>query len=190
MRGAIIVVLGFAAGCSFDGSTQGSTTSLDGAPLPTGIDASAIVGNDANTGSRSDASSDAAPPSWNIVETIIVDSANASPTYSQMVLEAGVVYRLRASGSLSNVINPYAGDADYFDFGNPKDLGCCEDIGLGIDDDVVDDMVTTPDWGPYEPSHIYEVDWTGDGTTIFALFQDTYYGNNVGSLTLEILALQ
>jgi hypothetical protein len=34
------------------------------------------------------------------------------------------------------------------------------------------------------------VEWTGDGTTISALFQDTYYGNNIGSLTLEILALR
>jgi hypothetical protein len=84
----------------------------------------------------------------------------------------------------------FEGDADYFDFGNPRDNGCCEDIGLGIDDFDVNDMDTQPDWGPYDASHIYEVSWTGDGTTIAALFQDTYYGNNIGSLTLEILAFQ
>ena len=181
-------MLAVAAGCSFDGSTLGSSSPMDGAA--SAGDASASAGRDASTGARPDATRDASPPSWNVVDTLTVDSANSSPTYSQMVLEDGVVYRLRASGSLSNVINPHAGDADYFDFGNPKDLGCCEDIGLGIDDDVVDDMDTQPDWGPYDPSHVYEVEWTGDGTTIFALFQDTYYGNNVGVLTLEILAFE
>jgi len=183
-----IAALVIVSGCSFDGSTQGSSATNDSVADLSDASERPLV--DANTGARPDASFDAMPPSWTVVETMTVDSANSSPTYSQTVLENGVVYRLRASGSLSNVIDPYAGDADYFDFGNPKDLGCCEDIGLGIDDDIVDDKLTAPDWGPYDPSHIYEVEWTGDGTTIFALFQDTYYGNNVGSLTLEILSFE
>ena len=59
-------------------------------------------------------------------------------------------------------------------------------IGLGIDDTVVNDKVTLPNWGPYNASHEYEAEWTGAGNTIIASFQDTYYGN----LTLQILELR
>jgi hypothetical protein len=137
-----------------------------------------------------DGAPDGSPPMWSIVETMTVDTGDSQPTFSQMELQQGVDYRLRVSGTITNVIDSFQGDADYFDFNNPKDNGCCEDIGLGIDDFVVNDMDTQPDWGPYNSSHVYEVTWTGDGTTIAALFQDTFYGNNIGSLTLEILAFQ
>ena len=100
-----------------------------------------------------------------------------------MTLADGVVYKLRVSGTITNVIDAHQGDADYYDFSNPKDLGCCEDLGLGIDDMVVNDKNTKPDWGPYNASHVYEVEWTGTGNPIAALFQDTYYGNNQGSLS-------
>ncbi len=141
-------------------------------------------------GSEPDASRDARIPTWQVIETLLVDTANAQAVDSQHVLLAGVVYRLRVSGTITNVIDAFQGDADWYDFTSPKDNGCCEDIGLGIDDLVVNDLITQPNWGPYDATHVYEVDWTGDGTTITALFQDTYYGNNIGNLTLEILALQ
>ena len=137
-----------------------------------------------------DAPTDAAPRVWTVAETLEVDTASATAVSSQMVLEAGVMYRLRVSGVITNVIDNHQGDADYYDFSNPKDLGCCEDIGLGIDDLVVNDKTTQPDWGPYDPSHVYEVEWPGQGTPIQALFQDTFYGNNVGTLTLQILDLR
>lgn len=129
-------------------------------------------------------------PVWTVIETLTIDSANAVATPSLTSLAAGVVYHLRASGEITNVIDAFEGDADYYDFQNPKDQGCCEDIGLGIDDTVVDDHDTKPDWGPFRPNHVYEVEWTGEGRPITALFQDTFYGNNIGNLTLEILELR
>ncbi len=191
MRGSAIVFLASVAGCSFDGSTPISSTR--GVGPDTSADAGVTGSADARASASSDASAsstDATPPNWIVVESLVVDTADPEPVFSQTVLLSGVVYRLRASGTITNVIDSYQGDADYFDFNNPTDDGCCEDIGLGIDDTVVNDLDTQPDWGPYDPSHIYEVDWTGDGTTISALFQDTYYGNNIGNLTLEILAFQ
>ena len=198
-----VIALGFIAGCSVDTSGLIAETANDaGAEAP--IDAEG-EGIDARVDPAPDAApetTDAAPPdagfdanvavepTWTVIEIIIVDTANPEPTFSRTVLEAGVVYRLRASGTITNVIDSWEGDADWYDFSDPKDHGCCEDIGLGIDDLVVDDFDTQPDWGPYDPTHVYEVEWTGDGTTISALFQDTYYGNNIGSLTLEILALR
>jgi len=170
------LVAALVAGCGFSISSAPDASSGD--PADAGDDA---IG---------DARPDAAVPTWTVIETLVIDTGNASPTLSQRTLQAGVVYRLRVSGVITNVIDAYQGDADYYDFNNPKDNGCCEDIGLGIDDLVVNDLDTRPNWGPYDPTHVYEVDWTGQGMTITALFQDTYYGNNIGNLTLEILAFQ
>lgn len=194
-----VIALGFIVGCSVDTSGLAADAASDAgaeAPIDAAIDAEG-EGIDARVDPAPDAASDArfdanvaVEPTWTVIEIIIVDTANPEPTFSRTVLEAGVVYRLRASGTITNVIDSFQGDADWYDFSDPKDHGCCEDIGLGIDDLVVDDFDTQPDWGPYDPTHVYEVEWTGDGTTISALFQDTYYGNNIGSLTLEILALR
>jgi hypothetical protein len=131
-----------------------------------------------------------APPTWHVMETMTVDIANANAISSHSVLAAGVVYQLRASGVAARTIDDLPGDAEYWDLNAPKDNGCCEDIGIGIDDLVVNDLDTKPDWGPYTTTHIYEVPWTGQGRVITALYQDTYYGNNEGSLTLEILELR
>lgn len=198
-----VVALALIAGCSLNtsglagaSSDAGTNASLDAdgrARADTSVDARARAdaGADASADAGADVDSTIGPePTWTVVETLTVDSASSEPTLSRTVLEAGVVYRLRVSGTITNVIDAFQGDADWYDFSDPKDNGCCEDIGLGIDDFVVDDLDTQPDWGPYDPTHVYEVDWTGDGTTIAALFQDTYYGNNIGSLTLEILAFR
>lgn len=192
-----VLALALITGCSVETSGLAADTASDagaGASIDAAIDAAGEgIDAAATDAAPPDASFDATiavEPTWTVIETITVDTADPEPTVSRTVLEAGVVYRLRASGTITNVIDSFQGDADFYDFSDPKDNGCCEDIGLGIDDLVVDDLDTQPDWGPYDPTHVYEVEWTGDGTTIFALFQDTYYGNNIGSLTLEILALR
>ena len=169
---ARVIALAALAGCSFD----------PGAGPDSGQLAQDAEGDAIRIGMHA--------PRWTVVETLTVDTANAAPTRSQFVLESGVTYHLRVSGTITNVIDAFDGDADYYDFASPKDFGCCEDIGLGIDDFVVDDKVTLPNWGPYNATHVYEVDWAGKGAVIAALFQDTYYGNNIGNLKLEILAFQ
>lgn len=131
---------------------------------------------------------DAHVPAWIVVETMTIDTAQPTPQVSVMSLAAGVTYRLRVSG-IAQIIDGVPGDAEYWDFDNPKDNACCEDVGIGIDDPVVD-LDTTPDWGPYNPQHIYEVEWPGAGNPISAAYQDTVYGNNTGNLQLEILVFQ
>ncbi len=173
MRWALLVI---GASCSFQPGTLGSPPAVDDATI-------------GDPDSSLDAPPDA-PPTWQVIETLTINSASSTAQTSTTVLANGVVYHLRASGTLSNVIDPHPGDADYFDFTAPKDKGCCEDIGLGINDVVVADQETQPNWGPYSPNHIYEIEWTGAGATITALFQDTFYDNNVGNLTLEILELR
>jgi hypothetical protein len=162
---AVIVML---SACGF--STQLETTSSDG-------EDAAIE-------------SDAAPDAlvWTVVEGFSVDTASSTGRQSTMVLATGVTYRLRVSGT-ATVIDGITGDGEYYDFANPKDLACCEDVGLGIDDPSVDKN-TLPNWGPYNAQHVYEIDFVGKGATIRAVYQDTVYGNNNGNLMLEILELR
>jgi len=128
-------------------------------------------------------------PTWSSVETLTV-SADGTVATSRTLLLPSVTYRLRCSGTyVVNNATGLLGDADYVDFAAPRDLdsGGTVDTGLGIDDPTVD-LTTIPDWGPYRPAHVYEVDWVGDGGSITAMLHNTNYANNEGALTLEILA--
>ena len=165
MRGVVVVLL---SACGF--STQIETTAS--------VEDAAV---------EIDAPPDATPM-WTVVETFSIDTASATGRQSTMVLANGVTYRLRVSGT-ATVIDGIAGDGEYYDFGSPKDLACCEDVGIGIDDPTVDTN-TIPNWGPYNAQHVYEIDFAGKGATIRAVYQDTVYGNNSGSLQLEILELR
>jgi len=125
-------------------------------------------------------------PVFDVVEGLVV-SVFDEETVSSTVLEAGVTYRLRASGTW-DLGGGEIGDADWYQFAMPQDIGDASiDIGIGIDDDVVDDD-TQPDWGPYRDDHIYEIDFVGRGAPITARVHDCCYDNNIGELGLEILA--
>ena len=63
------------------------------------------------------------------------------------------------------------------------------DAGLAIDD-TTPGMTKLPAWGTYTTSHSYQVEWTGTGAAITAMFHEPNFSNNNGGLTLEILALQ
>ena len=166
MRG--VVLIGMLCACGF-------STQIE----PTAVAADAAIAIDAPPD---------APPMWTVVEMFPVNTASATGHQSTTVLANGVTYRLRVSGT-ATVIDGITGDGEYYDFGNPKDLACCEDVGIGIDDPTVDTN-TIPNWGPYNPQHVYEIDFVGKGATIRAVYQDTVYGNNNGSLMLEILELR
>ena len=162
-----MVVIAMLSACGF--STQIETSNTDDAA------------------SEIDAPPDAALV-WTVVDMFDVDTASSTGRQSTTVLAAGVTYRLRVSGT-AVVIDGITGDAEYYDFASPKDLACCEDVGIGIDDPTVD-KDTLPNWGPYNAQHVYEIDYVGKGATIRAVYQDTVYGNNSGSLMLEILELR
>jgi hypothetical protein len=122
------------------------------------------------------------------VDTLTVPSDGTIVT-SNVSLESGVMYRLIASGTfLTNPTNDWFADAEYIDFPNTVDVGSGIDFGLAIDD-ILPDASKTPHWGSYSPSHSYELPWTGEGSPIQAQIHDQVYGNNSGSLTLEILQL-
>ena len=82
-------------------------------------------------------------------------------------------------------------DADYLDVNmmTPLDAIPGVDVGIAINDSLVD-MTTSPNWGPYTPSHVYEIQFAATGARIAVAYHDGLYANNSGSLTLEILEEQ
>lgn len=157
MRWGLAIAL--ASGCGFSTKVEPTSQAIDAAPA---IDAVPD-----------------APPTWTVAESFLIDTASPTGHRSTMLLAAGTLYHLRVSGTAS-VIDGITGDGEYYDFANPKDLACCEDVGIGIDDPTVDTN-TTPNWGPYNPQHIYEIEFTGKGARIDAIYQDTVYGNTAAA---------
>lgn len=174
-------------GCSFDPGVMASDDTpgpmADADPAAPDADPAAP---DADPTLPDSAPGPDATLSFQVVEAMTIDVTTDVAQLSTTVLEDGVTYRLRASGTMT-ALGP--ADADYYDFTNPVDVGSLSDMGLGVNDPVID-FSTTPDWGPYDSSHVYEVDWVGDGNAISVRYHDGIYTNNAGTLKLEILALQ
>lgn len=137
-----------------------------------------------------------APATWTVIETLTVPvdpvMGISAKTTSTTVLQAGVVYHLRASGTWiiqSDAIPPTQADAEWWSFSAPVEGVAGTDVGLGIDDAAALDP-KQPKWGPYTDTHVYEVEWVGAGKTIDANIHDQRYDNDSGFLTLEILELR
>jgi|GEM_PF-3223573 len=130
-----------------------------------------------------------APITYSVVETLTVNCDGTEVT-STTTLSAAVTYHLRASGTCevgSFAGTTYFADAEYWDFNSPKNGAAGVDMGVAIDDTVVDGT-KPPDWGAYDSSHIYKIAFPGTGATITAKFYDPNYGDNNGSISVEILA--
>jgi hypothetical protein len=184
-----------AAGCSFDSSASGLG---DGpADAAVGVPGDATPVHDAPSGAGdapvADADAmaaiDAAEKPFVIIETLSVP-VDGSSIQSTVTLRAGEGYRLRALGTCVIAPNGLRADAEYFFFDGDDDVMDASqkyDMGLAIDDAVVD-LDKQPKWGPFVGSHVYEIPFAGTGAPIAASFHDLRPGNNVGSLTVEILA--
>lgn len=132
-------------------------------------------------------------PCLSLLERITVP-VDGSTVFSKSVLEAGITYRLRASGSFF-IGGPGFADAEYaFNgslltvidhcFGLPSEV----DIGIGVDDALVDD-VKSPFWGAFNPSHVYQADVLGLSERIALNYHDCFYPDNSGFLTVEVFRL-
>jgi len=133
---------------------------------------------------------DASPDApYHTLETLMVP-ALGTVVSSTTVLQVGVTYRLRASGT-ADVGGGILGDAEYWDWtaGTPLDLATnmMVDAGIGIDDPTPALTKTPASWGAYTATHIYEVAWPGTGTNLTANYHDDFPSNNNGNFTLEIL---
>jgi len=202
VRVRYLPLVALAAGCGFSATDGGGSGTGGGgitadappgtmrdAPATPGIDAAPPI--DAPPDAPPDAAIDAPPPMWTVIETLTV-SCLGQGTTSMVVLQAGVEYRLRASGTCTaNTSNGSLGDAEYvgFNINNLQDAAGGTDTGIAIND-ATPGSTKNPRWGAYTSTHVYEVPWMGGGGTIVARVHADNYSNNSGSLTLRILALQ
>lgn len=127
-------------------------------------------------------------PTWQVVDTLSVP-VDGSTVLSTFVLESGVTYRLVASGTfVTNPSSNWEGDAEFYDFSSPNDTVSGIDVGIAVDDPIMD-LNRTPKWGAYQGNHVYEVSFVGKGATIAVSYHDGNHANNSGAMTLDILAL-
>lgn len=142
------------------------------------------------------------PPGYELVETVPLTSIVAvegGTIPSSIVLQAGVTYKLRASGTVRLNTSPggWTLDAEYFWQGvNPGvfyDENGTFDAGVAINAPYTGlGLVVPPNWGPYNSStHTYQVDFVGLGAPITFNVWDSAgaYGDNSSSdLQVQIFA--
>lgn len=171
------------------GTTTGTGTGTGTAGAGGSTPAGTPGGTGAGGGSTGGGGTGGTSPTWQLVDTLVVPTDGSDVT-SGYVLQNGVTYRLRASGTFDCTGNGTVCDAEYVYRPPEDDMAGTVDFGIGINDPIVDGT-TPPDWGAYTSTHIYEVSWDGTGAVITAKLHDPNYGNNSGGpLTVEILALQ
>ncbi len=144
------------------------------------------------------------PPGFVLQETITLTTAlttEGAAQVSSTSLISGVTYKIRTSGIFSIAgpdpsVCPFA-DAEFarFDSGGGNGCGIFQDSAQGVDlgvaiNDSVLDASKFPTWGPYTTSHEYTIDFVGAGGPISLTYHDLSgaYGDNSGSLTVEIFA--
>jgi hypothetical protein len=112
---------------------------------------------------------------------------------SQLTYSSAQNYRVRASGLCK--VDEFLGndifvDAEYVLATFPRNREGAVDVGLGLYDTTLG-FDKAPDWGSYNASHVYEITGPGFDVPVTVRFHDkanNAYGNNSGSLTLEIFA--
>ncbi|MBN2558889.1 MAG: hypothetical protein JXB33_09065 [Clostridia bacterium] len=105
------------------------------------------------------------------------------------VLEAGRTYMLVASGTAdAQVGRPIlfdakyslsVGETDWNDYVANYEIYGTKLLELFVDGNEAD-------WGAYTDTHVYDVEITGDGTTLELYIYDVYYTNNTGFIRVDI----
>ena len=134
------------------------------------------------------ATADAAPASWHVIETLVIDTKTNVAINSHTSLTNGVAYQLQVSGTFICTFGGDMADSEYFwDQYGQHDMSQGVDVGLAVDDVVVSGT-KWPRWGNATSNHVYLVSYTGHGAPLKAVLFDSQYDNNSGSLELQILA--
>lgn len=129
-------------------------------------------------------------PAWVEIETLTVDADDSVGETSTETLIDGWLYRFEVSGTYS-ASGPYEADAEYCTTDGwsswSDDVPGYTWYGEGLLELMVDGSIV--EWGPYESSHVYTLDYIGAGSTVsFLIYDLPPYSNNSGSLTVKIYA--
>jgi hypothetical protein len=122
-----------------------------------------------------------------LVQTLTVSSTTGTLA-SSIALQSGQLYEIKVTGTYTyiNLANGWA-DAEYFFTASGLTKGdSLYPLTPNILDLSIHSCSTNTDWGEYQPSHVYNKQWTGDGGPLSFCIYDTYDQDNVGSLTVEI----
>lgn len=125
-------------------------------------------------------------PQKELFQTLIV-SSTVQKLVSSDPLQNGQLYEIKVSGTyIFDTLNNWA-DAEYFLRNGNVLKGDTEYPATpNILDLSINSCSTNTDWGVYQPTHVYTMQLTGNGGPLSFCIFDTYYGDNVGSLTVEI----
>ncbi len=153
-------------------------------------DAGAVDGGPPDAGNSDGGPPDAGALEWRVVETLTIDCDEGGEVASATVLSSAGSWRVRAVGTCE-ISSGRQADAEYFDFnvGSARNRSGSLDLGIAIDD-ARSARDLAPYWGSYQASHVYELPWTGADAPLSARYVDAFYGDNSGSLTLELLSLR
>lgn len=120
------------------------------------------------------------------IETVTV-SSDGSIITSTDVLESGVTYLLKASGTynyrLPDSPSGWLADAIWYNRCNPSCTWVKSSLG-GIH--VSNGISTNNDWGDYNSGHVYNMLVDGAGNEVELFIYDDFYRDNSGSLTVDI----
>lgn len=131
-----------------------------------------------------------------LVDTFTVPATTGTPTFSNVVLEAGKVYKIEAVGTyyFRSYGDPsgYLADAeyalrnDYYGTGWTKgDAWPYSEPYNGLD--LCEDAAFNIDWGPLDKTtHTYSILYTGEDSKISLFIKDNVYTDNSGYLTVNI----
>ena len=103
------------------------------------------------------------------------------------VLASGQDYRLEASGTFTYNNDGDWADAEWYLKNGVIVKGDTEGSQPYVLDISVDGYTVNRDWGAaYSADHIYSLDLTGTGSQVCFSIYDSAYGDNSGSLTVDI----
>ncbi len=129
------------------------------------------------------------PPGYKFIDQVDVQSENGIGVTTTAILENGKQYELRASGTFDYSSDIYdEADAEWFEKAGgwiKGETGVYADKTNVIDVSVNGDPVND-DWGDYNPTHEYTMDYTGTGSTLHLFIYDTNYTDNSGSIHVDI----
>jgi hypothetical protein len=126
------------------------------------------------------------------LETITVSVVSKTArSMSAMSPKLGAVYLLRSSGQGHVGGSGVVGDADFDDYNatatnaNQGEGGA--DFGIGVDEGCT--VLHKLKWGPYRMDHDYYMLYAGTGMPISFSYCDTGYGDNIGSMPVDLYAV-
>ncbi len=124
-------------------------------------------------------------PREELVETLSVTS-EIQTVVTSLPLVSGQQYKIKASGTYIFDDFDHWADAEWFS----RDGITVEKEWPGLPANVLDLTIngctTDTDWGAYQTSHEYTLDWMGTGASVSFCIFDVKYTDNHGSLTVEI----